>query len=288
VEDFADNGGVKILFTGGEALVHPGCITIMRRAHERGLEVTLFSNGILIPRYIRELKEIADVVQISVDGPDAETHDAVRGPGSFKQAMRALNMLLEAGIKARVSTTVMTNNWPAVQRGLPGFIAAFENTDLTFRISYGAMSHGRGENLDHSLDIDFVRSFVDNLLRRVKTTENYEDGPNAVQKISGCGYAEQLVVAPDGFVYPCHLMSGALGHVDDRPLKDITRYLVRTAEAFSVDHRQGCSTCDLRNLCGGTCRVDDEKRTGSRLITTCTPEDKLGKKRFLVQRYQPV
>jgi radical SAM protein with 4Fe4S-binding SPASM domain len=289
VEEFADNGGVKILFTGGEALVHPGCIAIMRRAHERKLEVTLFSNGILIPRYIHELKEIADIVQISVDGPDAETHDAVRGPGSFKQAMRALHLLLDSGIRTRVSTTIMMNTWPAVQRGLPGFIAAFENTDLSFRISYGAMSHGRGTNLDHSLDTESVRSFVDNLLKRVKTNENnYEDGPNAVTKISGCGYAEQLVVAPDGFVYPCHLMSGALGHVDDLPIRDITRYLVRTAEAFSVDHRKGCSTCDLRNLCGGSCRVDDEKRTGSRLITTCTPEDKLRKKRFLVERYQPV
>ena len=46
-------------------------------------------------------------------------------------------------------------------------------------------------------------------------------------------------------------------------------------------------TCDLRNLCGGSCRVEDEKHTGSRLITTCTPEDKLRKKRFLVNRYRP-
>ena len=51
VEQFADNGGRKILFTGGEALVLQGCVDIMRRAHDRGLEVTLFTNGILVPRY---------------------------------------------------------------------------------------------------------------------------------------------------------------------------------------------------------------------------------------------
>ena len=96
------------------------------------------------------------------------------------------------------------------------------------------------------------------------------------------------MIAPNGLVYPCHLLSGALGHVDDLPVKEITRYLVRTAEAFSVDHRNGCGTCDLRHLCGGSCRVEDEKHTGSRLITTCTPEDKLRKKRFLVNRYRPV
>jgi radical SAM protein with 4Fe4S-binding SPASM domain len=286
VNEFADNGGKKILFTGGEALVYKGCIEIIRRAHDRGLEVTLFSNGILIPRYIEELRQIVDDVQISVDGPTAETHDAIRGEGSFKKAMAAIHLLLGAGIKTRVSTTIMTNNWPAVQRGLPGFVAQFRNTELSFKISYGAMAHGRGANLDHSLDENEVRHFVDGLLSGIKNADNRE-GLNIVRKVSGCGYAEQLVIAPDGFVYPCHLLSGALGHVDDLPVKEITRYLVRTAKAFSVDNRLGCGTCDLRNLCGGSCRVEDEKHTGSRLITTCTPEDKLRKKRFLVHRYRP-
>lgn len=288
VDEFADQGGEKVLLTGGEALVHPGCIQIMRRAHERGQEVTLFSNGILIPRHISSLKEIADTVQISIDGPTVETHDAIRGPGSFTKAMHAIHMLLDAGIRTRMSTTIMTNNWPAVKAGLPGFISQFENTELTFKISYGTMPHGRGANLDQSIDSNEVRRFVDNLLNRVSREDNRDDIVNIVQKVSGCGYAEQLVVAPDGIVYPCHLMSGPLGHVDDMPIKDITRYLVRTAEAFSVDHRLGCGTCDLRHLCGGSCRVDDEKHTGSRLITTCAPEDKLRKKRFLVQRYRPM
>jgi radical SAM protein with 4Fe4S-binding SPASM domain len=288
VDDFANNGGQKILFTGGEALVYPGATAIMRRAHDRGLEVTLFSNGILIPRYINELKETADIVQISIDGPGEESHDAIRGPGSFKKAMRAIHMLLDAGIDTRMSTTIMMNNWPAIRDGLPKLISEFENTKLSFRISYGVMAHGRGESLDHSLDSAAVRRFVDDLLSRVKTSENRYNGPTVVQKITGCGYAEQLVVSHDGTVYPCHLLSGALGHIDDLPLRDITRYLSRTARAFSVDNRLGCSTCDLRNLCGGTCRVEDEKHTGSRLITTCTDDDKLRRKRFLVARYKPV
>jgi radical SAM protein with 4Fe4S-binding SPASM domain len=287
VDEFASNGGEKILFTGGEALVYSGCIDVMRRAHGAGLEVTLFSNGMLIPRYIDDLVEVADIVQISVDGPTAEVHDAVRGRHSFKRAIRAIRMLLEVGIETRVSTTVMLDNWEAIKAGLPGFIAQFENTDLSFRISYGAMAHGRGTQLDHSLDTEQVREFVDNLLRRVRTTENRAGGPNAVQKISNCGYAEQLVIAPDGLVYPCHLLSGALGHVDQMPVHEITRYLARTAAAFSVNNRRGCSSCDLRNLCGGSCRVEDEKHTGSRLVTTCTPDEKLRKKRFLVRQYHP-
>jgi radical SAM protein with 4Fe4S-binding SPASM domain len=287
VDEFVDNGGERILFTGGEALVYQGCTDIMRRAKERGLEVTLFSNGILIKRHLEAIRKYADIVQISIDGPGEESHDAIRGKGSFKKAMQAIHLLLDAGVNTRISTTVMVSNWAAIERDLPRLVAEFENTALGFRISYNAVAHGRGVALDHKgLDGAAVRRFVDDLMSRVRT-ENRETGPNVVQKITGCGYAEQLVIAPDGVVYPCHLLSGALGHVDDLPIRDITRYLERTADAFSVDHRKGCSTCDLRNLCGGTCRVQDERVTGSRLITTCTPEEKLRKKRFLVRRYRP-
>jgi len=287
VDAFADNGGEKILFTGGEALVYRGAMDVMQRAKERGLEVTLFSNGVLIRRYLEEIKNAVDIVQISIDGPNAETHDAVRGRGQFKKAIAAIHMLLEAGFETRVSTTIMTNNWPTIRDGLPNLIAEFEDTSLTFRVSYGAMPHGRGVQLDHGLNEAEVRKYVDNLLSRVKTTEDRDSGRNVVQKIVGCGYAEQLVVAPNGVIYPCHLMSGALGHVDQMPMPDITDYLKRTSDAFSVKNRLGCGTCDLRNLCGGSCRVEDEKHTGSRLITTCSAEDKLRKKRFLVRRYHP-
>lgn len=288
VDAFADNGGEKILFTGGEALVYRGAIDIMRRAKKRGLEVTLFSNGILIKRHLQDLKDVVDIVQISLDGPGPESHDRVRGRNSFKKAIGAIHLLLDAGIETRVSTTIMTDNWPAIRDDFPKLIDRFKDTELGFRVSYGTMPHGRGTKLEHELDETEVRAYVDALLSRVKTSENRDGGRNVVQKIVGCGYAEQLVVAPDGVIYPCHLMSGALGHVDQMPLPDITHYLKRTAEAFSVDHRKGCGTCDLRNLCGGSCRVEDEKHTGSRLITTCTPEDKLRKKRFLVRRYRPV
>ena len=133
VDDFAENGGKKILFTGGEALVYRGCMEIMRRARERGIHVTLFSNGILIPRHVAELEEIADVVQISLDGPTEESHDVVRGPGSYRKAIRAIRLLLDAGIETRVSTTIMVDNWAAIRRNLPRLIDDFADTKLTFR-----------------------------------------------------------------------------------------------------------------------------------------------------------
>src|SRR4029453_18308175 len=200
-----------------------------------------------------------------------------------------IRMLLDAGVEKRVSTPGMVNNWEAIKKDLPAFMADFQDTSLSYRISYGAMAHGRGTNLDHSLDTDAVRAWVDDLLSRVNPAdENRLTGPNKVQKISGCGYAEQLVIAPDGLVYPCHLISGDLGDVDQLTVREVTKYPRRPPAAFRLNPREGCRSCDLRNLCGGSCRVEDEKHTGSRLITTCTPEEKLRRRRFLVRRSRPV
>src|SRR5207344_1698092 len=50
-------------------------------------------------------------VQISLDGATAEINDAVRGPGSFAMAIRALENLADAGFKdAKISVVVTRHN----------------------------------------------------------------------------------------------------------------------------------------------------------------------------------
>jgi mycofactocin radical SAM maturase len=50
-------------------------------------------------------------VQISLDGATAEVNDAVRGPGSFAMAIRALENLADAGFKdAKISVVVTRHN----------------------------------------------------------------------------------------------------------------------------------------------------------------------------------
>jgi sulfatase maturation enzyme AslB (radical SAM superfamily) len=106
IDDFADAGGERVLFTGGEPLVYAGCPQLLRRARQRGLDVTLFSNGILIDRYLDVIRECVDQVQISIDGPDAETNDPIRGQGSFQRAKAAVDTLLAAGVRVRISLAI--------------------------------------------------------------------------------------------------------------------------------------------------------------------------------------
>jgi radical SAM protein with 4Fe4S-binding SPASM domain len=280
VDDFAAQGGERVLLTGGEALLHDGCLEIMAASRESGLHVTLFSNGILVPKRAAEIHAVADQIQISLDGPDAESNDEIRGRNSFKHILRALDSLAELGTPTRIGMTVLPLRW---QTWVEHFhvirdrYAAYPN--ITFKLSYGVMAYGRGASLD-ATQVATKRE-VDSFLSEV----NGDMSPQITRYSPGCGYAEQVVVGPDGTIYPCHLLDAPVCNIDDAPLPEIVALLAGLARQVDVDHVEGCRDCEIRYLCGGSCRVLASRATGSRLLTTCTPEKKAQKYRNLVASF---
>lgn len=279
IGDFAALGGKMLLFTGGEALVYKGCLDLMAFARECGLEVTLFSNGILVPKFIDGITKGATQVQISIDGPDATSNDAIRGRGSYSRAVRAVDALLEVGMKTVISTSVMHQNWTAWTEGFTAFAERYAGL-VEFKVTYGVMQYGRGTKLQE-VEVQETRDAADSYMR----TFNGELGSRVTTIRAGCGYGDQLVVGPDGTVYPCHLLDAKLCHIDDYPLSEVIARLMGVSEVFNVDHIEGCNTCDIRYLCGGKCRVIEGRKIGTRLVTTCTPLEKEFKLRNLVRAY---
>jgi radical SAM protein with 4Fe4S-binding SPASM domain len=278
IEDFAAAGGEKVLFTGGEALAYAGCEDLMRRSKELGLDVTLFSNGLLIARHLDALRNYVDQVQISIDGPDAKTNDPIRGVGTFERARAAVELLLEAKVSVRVSMVVMEENIESVRQHFLPFARDWTRRGVEWRLGYGLARHGRGEDLGDTYEIQDVRPVVDALLEELEGG----GGPIIARRTHGCGYAEQIVVAPDGSIHPCHLLDGSITHVESQPMADLIKLLKRTSDDYSVDNTEGCNRCDIRHLCGGGCRVQNGKTTGNRRVANCTAADKLHRLENLV------
>ena len=95
------SGVFRLIFSGGEPLVRPGMLKLLRYARELGFQVVLYTNGILINEECAD--RIADLDLVSVDisnyGACAETHDAVSGiSGSFDKSLRALSLLTKRGV----------------------------------------------------------------------------------------------------------------------------------------------------------------------------------------------
>ena len=84
---------------GGEPTLRPDFWHLLRYALDRGVGVKFSTNGSRIDEVVAaDLAAMAHVdVQISIDGADAEVNDALRGTGSFRTALTAMDNLAEAG-----------------------------------------------------------------------------------------------------------------------------------------------------------------------------------------------
>jgi mycofactocin radical SAM maturase len=95
---------------GGEPTVRRDFWEIVDYAIDRHVGVKFSTNGSRITSTVAERIARSDYldVQVSLDGATAEVNDAIRGPGSFDTAMRAMTRLAEAGFRGFKLSVVMT------------------------------------------------------------------------------------------------------------------------------------------------------------------------------------
>jgi len=114
--------GVQRVFVlgGGEPLARRDCADLLRRITDLKLEGILTTNGTLLTLPLtQQLVETGwSEVHVSLDGPDAPTHDALRGrAGSFRRAVRntcRLGVLARragAPLKVAIHFVITRTNW---------------------------------------------------------------------------------------------------------------------------------------------------------------------------------
>jgi molybdenum cofactor biosynthesis enzyme MoaA len=104
--------GVKeYYFTGGEPFLNPQLLEILEATLGQG-PASVLTNGVLVrPETARRLKAMADAspysldLRISIDGWDAATNDAVRGPGTYERILAGVRNLAEAGLVPVITVT---------------------------------------------------------------------------------------------------------------------------------------------------------------------------------------
>jgi len=65
---------------------------------------TVFTQGRL--ERLRPLAELPAQIQVSLDRPDPDANDAMRGPQNFRKVVEAIPQLVQRGVRVRVATTV--------------------------------------------------------------------------------------------------------------------------------------------------------------------------------------
>ncbi|NJN17497.1 MAG: radical SAM protein [Oscillochloris sp.] len=108
IDEALDLGFGEVFFTGGEPFILDEIYAMLAYASARMPTTVLTNAMILRGKRLERLRAIANqnlVVQVSLDGAQAEQHDAYRGAGSWAKTIAGIKLLQEHGFRVRLSTT---------------------------------------------------------------------------------------------------------------------------------------------------------------------------------------
>lgn len=109
LDQMAESGLQRIVFTGGEPLIRDDIGAIVSHARSLGVYTSLNSNGLLVEKRLEALADL-DLLKMSLDGPE-EVHDAIRGcPGSFRKVVEAIDLARAAGKKVWINAVITRRN----------------------------------------------------------------------------------------------------------------------------------------------------------------------------------
>ena len=109
--DLAALGSFRLGLTGGEPLLRRDLFDILDAASEHGLHPCLTTNGLLLTEDIARRFGERELVwlNVSLEGPDAASNDAVRGAGTFDAVLDKLRLLRRHARFTLAFTILRTN-----------------------------------------------------------------------------------------------------------------------------------------------------------------------------------
>ncbi|MFW5867498.1 MAG: radical SAM protein [Armatimonadota bacterium] len=267
--------GAPLAMLGGEPLMAPErTLALGEWARKRGMTPILSTNGTLVTaEFARRAAEIGIECQVSIDGAKAETHDAVRGEGTFERAVEGVGMFRDAGAHTIISMVFHAENVGEIPDYLR--MARELSVDEARFIPVKALAGGGDFRLPDLAEV--VRTITDlvsaepdlgSLLGRDYVSILAQTCRSCALR-QGCGTASQtLLLDADGTVYPCINLSQpemAFGNIREQSLRQIWQgggRLAEIREAVALESRERCRECWARYWCMGGCRGETYANTG--------------------------
>ena len=263
-----------IYFTGGEPFVRPDFMKILELASDLGFGVGISTNGTLLnDDTVRRLARLNVVkIQVSLDGAKKETHEFIRGPGTFDRTIAAIKKLTEHNVPVGITTVFHRGNikelkdivllanmlgvrgikvsplmdWGRAKQTLTDYIFDFrERVDLIQSVY----------NLTNEIDI--------NVLNETYIDVGFDTEPY------GCPLTIGLTLLPNADVIPCEVFAEnlnekvILGNLLRQDVKEIwnSRRAEEIRKAALVDSKK-CKYCPYLNFCGSYCIAEMFLRFG--------------------------
>lgn len=268
IEEIARAGFQIMIFSGGEPLLRPDILELIRHAREVGLRPVLGTNGTLLSLETARALQDAGLMAagISLDSLDAAAHDRLRGQqGAWQAAVNGMQHCRAVGLPFQIHTTVM--DWNEA-----------EITQITdFAVEIGARAHhifflvptGRGEDIEGQA---LERHAYENVLTRIMSKAKNVSievkptcAPQFIRVADQVGHKQRFakgclagtsycIISPRGDVQPCAYLDLPLGNVRDLPFDRIWAENETLARLRTRDYSGSCGDCHYSDRCGG-CRA---------------------------------
>jgi radical SAM protein with 4Fe4S-binding SPASM domain len=265
--------GVLVL-AGGDPFRRPDLFAIIGEAVARGLRVAIAPSvtPLLTPPAIGRLADAGVVrIALSLDGPDAATHDRFRGtPESFAATLAAIGAVRAAGLPLQINTSLTRQTveglprtadlvadlapvlWSVffvvpVGRARPEQQLGPDSCERVFHFLY-EWSEGTGLAVKTTAAPAYRRVVLQREAARREPSRARPSRPLAVN--DGKGF---VFVSHTGEVYPSGFLPLTSANVREARLADI----YRTSRLFRALREQWrlegkCGICPFHSLCGGS------------------------------------
>lgn len=256
----------SVALSGGEALLYPYIDEVLEACKQFGLEIVLLTNGTYIrdDHYWELIMKYLPEIQVSLDGPNAQSNDKIRGIGSFDQTISFVKKLKKAKYPKQIMVnTVLTEYTVDNYQEMVDLCYQLGIDKLTYSL---ITSSGRAQKNKMRLrDEDFYRIVKDiNTNIRSDTHMNCQGvGMNhtcSLTNVNNNVIYLQPKVTCQGHVFPCQMHQKneyIIGNVHSESLEDILNgdsarrflalmYLRKT-------YMKECTDCLFRIQCGRGC-----------------------------------
>jgi MoaA/NifB/PqqE/SkfB family radical SAM enzyme len=237
IDQILEMGTTLVIFDGGEPALYEELPKLVRAVDERAIS-TLFTSGAgFTAELALQLKRAGlYAVNVSLDSPVAEEHDAMRGRlGVFQDAMQAVKNALSSGLFVNLYVVLRRENLHHIQEfhDLARRMGAHELTFFEV-VPTGRWSDRQGVALlkeDHARLASYVSRAGAPRIFSV---------PDAYRRF-GCFAARSWMhITPAGDVYPCSCYPQTFGNIFEEPVKKIWQRMA----SFPY---QGSKSCPMRN-----------------------------------------
>jgi len=252
VDEAKKLGTRRMTLEGGEPLVRPDICELVDYIYSKGIEMSLCTNGLLLPKFVDRLKDKIDLVVFSLDGNEAR-HDALRGKGSFKAVMEAADVAAKKGLRSLFFTCLIDENISDIAFVLK--TAAEKNGASAFNIVVSKLSGEKDRTAPQKASSEKLRAAMAYIIelkkkglpvfyseQNFRQAENWPDFNNErlyTKDINALSKEKKKTLIPcqagrhfcyvesGGGVYPCYQMVGLMkaGNAKTEGLKESFKIL---------------------------------------------------------------